>query len=101
VEIKTDNKPREIIQAYELSEKDRKNFDYLDWAAIEHGQGSAEFIRYKGELYDLGDVEIAAEPFRAQGWQYMVTQTFFSGVLFKWVQEDNYDWMVVCGRYYT
>jgi hypothetical protein len=33
--VKTNNVPRLLIDAYELSEKERAEFDYLDWEAID------------------------------------------------------------------
>lgn len=51
--IKTNRVPRNIIDAYELTADERKEFDYLNWPAIDEGSDSASFIRYKGQLYDL------------------------------------------------
>lgn len=39
--IVTNNVPRFTIDAYELSPKERTEFDYLDWAAIDDGRESA------------------------------------------------------------
>ncbi len=51
--IITNNVPRDIINAFELSERERAEFDYLDWPAMERGELSASFFRYRGILYDL------------------------------------------------
>lgn len=55
VKVRTNNVPREIVDAYELTVAEREPFDYLDWAAIEDGRDSASFVRYRGELMFLGD----------------------------------------------
>lgn len=93
MKIITNNQARNVIEGYELTEKERKEFDYIDWDKVEKGENSTSFIRYKGELYDLNDTERST----IEGWDAMVTETFFSGILFRY--EGLYD--VVCGRYYT
>ena len=101
--IITNNVPRDIVEAWELTEKERVEFDYLDWAAIADGRDSASFFRYKGELYDLGDCE-PIEPIRAatspnfSAWDGIYTQGYFSGVVFKYVEEFE---KVIVGRYYS
>lgn len=55
MKITTNNVPRPLIDAYELTAAERLEFDYLDWTAIDHGLDSATFFRYKGELHDLGE----------------------------------------------
>lgn len=99
--IITNHVPRLILEAYELSAKERAEFDYLDWDAIERGEESASFIRYKGTLYDLGDLERADLPpyHPLAQWDAFVSDTFFSGVVFRYVKDD-YD-HVICGRYYS
>lgn len=51
----TNNLPREILDAHDLTAAERAEFDYLNWAAIETGNESASFFRYKGQVYDLGE----------------------------------------------
>jgi hypothetical protein len=99
VTVITNNVPRLVIEAYELTEKEREEFDYLNWEAIEKGEDSASFVRYKGELYDLGDLETAwaVGPEWMDKWHALVTQTYFSGILFRFVGDDY----VVMGRYYA
>ena len=58
---------RPIIDAWELTPAERLEFDYLDWPAIERGEDSASFVRYRGDLHDLGDVMRAPESMRALG----------------------------------
>jgi hypothetical protein len=92
--IITDNKPRDIIFGYELSEKERDEFDYINWQEVEAGEQTAEFVRYKGELYDLHDMEVS----RIEGWDSMLTDTFFSGILVKYCNDFE---SVIMGRFYA
>lgn len=94
--IITNNVPRDVVDAWELTEAERGEFDYLDWEAIEQGRDSASFARYKGQLYDLGDTEGAFPADRR--WFYR-SDSFFSGVLFR---HDSLDPdRIICGRYYA
>lgn len=55
MKIITNNVPRDVIDAWELNAKERTEFDYKDWEAIDDGRDSASFIRYKNQLYDLSE----------------------------------------------
>jgi hypothetical protein len=105
MEIITNNARREPIDAWELTAKEQEQFDYLNWPAIANGEDSAQFIRYKGELYDLGDFEGCNTMLHHEmfpGWDGYISDTFFSGILIKWVQDKaTTDWYVICGRYYA
>lgn len=94
MKIITNNQVRDIIYGYQLTEDERKEFDYIDWKAVEGGSDVAEFVRYKGELYDLRDLETCT----IEGWDGMVTETCFSGVLFRFHEDID---VVIVGRYYT
>ncbi len=50
IKVITNNVPRDIIDAWQLTPAERCEFDYLDWAAIEHGNDSASFFRYRRQL---------------------------------------------------
>jgi hypothetical protein len=108
IKVITNNVPRDIIEAYELTQDERDQFDYINWWKVETGETGASFIRYKGELYDLGDTEslhdlnpaVYASHRALVGWHGIVRDSYFSGVLFKFVDQDS-DMRVVCGRYYT
>jgi hypothetical protein len=107
IEIITNNVPRDVINAWELTETERAEFDYLDWEAIEDGRDSAEFFRYKGQLYCI---ESEGTPRFAPGWHAYLPDSFFSGIVYRYpVDPDqprnrdgdvNYDWeRIVIGRY--
>lgn len=67
-----------------------------------------EFVRYLGRVYDLGDTEGIPPQDQFPGWDQYITDSFFSGVLFRWPRED-YGYgeptldtdHVICGRFYT
>lgn len=105
VRITTNNVPRPVIDAYELSPDERAEFDYLDWDAIEKGEDSASFFRYKGRLYDLGEfmivreTQMAREDDTLRGWDGYSADSFFSGLLVRYPREDHYGESVVVGWY--
>jgi hypothetical protein len=99
--IITNNVPRDIIDAWELNDTERKEFDYLNWQAIEEGNDSASFVRYRGDLIDLGQFMTTSElvgdnPLR--GWHGYMSDSFFSGLIVRFT--DDYE-SVVVGMYYT
>jgi len=47
--IITNNQPRNLLYGNELSEKERKEFDYIDSEEFD----SDSFIRYRGQIYDF------------------------------------------------
>lgn len=100
ITIITNNTPRNVLFWHDLSEKERKEFNYLD---TEEKQYETTFIRYRGWVYDLGDCENinprdvpVDRPFK--GWHAKVSDSYFSGVLFKF--PDSEFETVICGRYY-
>lgn len=93
--IITNNVPRDVINAYELTADERAQFDYIDWDAIDNSSSSASFFRYRGELYDLGESEVwdnPMSPTRA-GWDGFRSDSFFSGLVVRYV--DNFERVVV------
>jgi len=102
--IKTNNIPREVINGWELTPVERLEFDYMNWAAIDEGSDSASFVRYRGELCNLGDfVRIIPRSgqLRNAGWCHPVdddsalaswdgirTDSFFSGIVIRWYRDE-------------
>jgi hypothetical protein len=91
--IITNYQPRDVIEEYELTEEEKKEFDYYDW---NDPQTTVQFVRYKGELVDLNDMEGPSSIFPE--WDSYKSDTFFSGILVKWA--NNFE-QVIMGRYYT
>lgn len=95
VKVVTNNVPRDVVNAYELTPKEREEFDYLDWDKLEKGEDSASFFRYKGEVYDLGeftrDYGIAKGsglPEHLSQWDGYRSDSFFSAMVVRYVGED-------------
>lgn len=98
--IVTNNVPRDVVDAWELTADERAEFDYLDWDAIEAGEDSASFVRYKGELVDLGEFVVwdnPASPTR-DNWDGIRSDSFFSGLLVRYVEDFE---RVIVGRFYS
>jgi hypothetical protein len=99
--IRTNNVPRVIVDAWELSPDERGDFDYLDWEAIERGSDSASFLRYRGEIYDLGEFQTTGglpefSPLRA--WDGYISDSYFSGIVVRYVNDCE---EIVCGTFYA
>ena len=92
ITIRTNNVPRDVIYGYELTADERAQFDYLDWPAIERGEDSASFFRYRGELHDLGEF-MARTSDDLPGWDGFRSDSFFSGLAVRYV--DDFERVVV------
>ena len=97
--IITNNVPRTLMCAADLPLKARAEFDYIKW---EEGY-DPRFVKYKGCWYDVDDTQgvrysrggSAMTEFN--GWDLFVSETFFSGVLFRLVDDDQ----GMVGRYFS
>lgn len=94
MDIVTNSIPRDIIDDYQLSEKEREDFDYLDWEKIDNGEDSATFFKYKGRLYDLREFVIAPESLKP--WDGMSADSAFSGILIRLVDDQ-----IIVGQYFS
>jgi hypothetical protein len=101
LEIITNGHKRPLATLSELPEKARKDFNYVSPESDDYPR----FVRYKGSWYDIGDVEAilptqqpADWPFAA--WHGRQSETYFSGILFRYVYNYDPDFVVV-GRYYV
>lgn len=98
MKIKTNNVPRDVIDAWQLTAKEREEFDYLNWKAIDEGCDSASFVRYRGDLHDLGEFSAdwgitkgSGLPDSLKGWDAYRSDSMFSALVIRYVDED-------CGR---
>jgi hypothetical protein len=96
VDIITNNKPRPLACLLDLPDNVRADFDYV----AKDGDYTARFVRYLGCWYDVYDSqsitrELGFDQFK--GWDGIVSETFFSGVLFRLVGDDE----VIVGRYFA
>lgn len=101
----TNNVPRDLIDAYELTTAERAEFDYLDWPGIDAGTDSATFFRYHGRLYDLGEFSRdygitrgAGLPASLSTWDGYQSDSFYSATVVRYVDDGD---RVVVGRIYS
>lgn len=103
--IKTNHIPRNIIESYELSYDERLEFDYLNWEAIDLGEDSASFFRYKGILYDLSEFSADWGITKGSGlpeslchWSGYISDSFFSGIVVRYSSDME---SVVVGTFFV
>ena len=100
IRVTTNNVPRLLVDARDLTAQEREEFDYIDWSAIERGEDSATFFRYRGTLYDLGEFMNMgrhglghaggfAETHGLTEWDGYMSESFFSAILVKYVDDDH------------
>lgn len=104
--VRTNNVPRLLIDAYQLTAAERADFDYINWAAIEAGEDSATFFRFRGQLYDLGEFTTTYGITRGAGlpdhlakWDGYMSESAFSAVVVRLCPDDNA--YIVVGRIYS
>jgi hypothetical protein len=88
IRIVTNNVPRNVLRWHELTDKQRAEFsDYID---TEAKQDEAEFMLYRGVVYDLHDMERqSAMPEQFAKWDNYLSDSYFSGILIRWVDEGE------------
>ena len=75
-----------------------------DWN--EAGEFNNAYVMYKGTRYDLDDFQSTSgiheseHIFRKEGWDGYISDTFFSGILLKWVPGTDWE-QVIMGRFYS
>lgn len=100
VTIRTNNVPRPLIYGYDLTERERAEFDYYTPEELD----GAEFFRYRGQVYDASQFEQCPHGFFPADWDGYKGDSFFSGILIKyprmpWGEVDT-DHIIV-GVYYV
>lgn len=94
VTIKTNNIPRQLKYGYEMPEKYKVDFDYIDADEFD----LHNFVEYKGIWYDLGEfMRIDYPNGTFKGWHGLSHDDAFSGVLIKLCKDSDY---VIVGSYY-
>lgn len=97
--IVTNHQPRLMLYGYDLTAKERSDFDYLTDDEVSTG----DFVRYGGQVYHLDDVEIAPDSLKALGWDGYVPAFYFAGVCFRYFDTDGSPLdggdRVICGKY--
>ncbi len=89
MKIITNNVPRDVLHAFDLTEKERGQFDYLapnGWAA---DTDVGAFFRYRGEVYDLNEFMVWDKPesLTRQNWDGFRSDSFFSGLGVRYIDD--------------
>lgn len=90
--IKTNNVPRLLIYGYQLSEKEKKEFDYIKEDFDTH-----DFFRYKGVTYDAHELMPTSKDAGMDKWDGYIGDSFFSGIVVRFVEGER----VICGTYFS
>lgn len=86
--------PREVVFGASLTEKEKKEFDYIDWEDV--NETLHPFIRYRNTLYDLNEFQCIQDKLLGKYWDGVLSETYFSGILVKCV---NGWYEIIVGRY--
>jgi hypothetical protein len=98
--VKTNHNYRPLISGFELSDSERAEFDYIEnW----EDDTINRFVRYRGQLYDLGEfVRITIREYESGSigfshpvsldselakWDGIQTDSFFSGIVVKYSED--------------
>ena len=95
MQIITNNKPRPMLALYELPPQAQKDFNYILPDDI-----SCRFVKYMGAWLDCFDMQVISREqgfSQFSGWHGIASDTFFSGVLVRFVNDND----VIVGRYYS
>ena len=90
MKIITNNVPRNMIYGYELTDKQKQDFDYI--ADID----SHDFVKYKDNIYDLSEFMRIENNDNLKDWHGYSSDSYFSGTLVKYLDSDT----VIMGWYY-
>jgi hypothetical protein len=104
--ITTNNIPRDVLDGYDLTETERAEIDYRDWSVPDDDDGNGgdgwdtSYVRYKGTLYDLDDLDSKAGGSVA-GWDGYKGHSFSFGVVFRYPRDGREidSQRVICGTY--
>ena len=91
IKIITNNKPRQLIYGYELTDKQKQDFDYIE------DIDSHDFVKYKNNIYDLSEFMRVETIDSLKDWHGYSSDSYFSGTLVKYIDSDT----VIMGRYYS
>lgn len=91
IKIMTNNKPRQLIYGYELTDKQKQDFDYIE------DIDSHDFVKYKNNIYDLSEFMRVENNSSLNDWHGYSSDSFFSGTLIKYIDSDT----VIMGWYYS
>lgn len=90
IKIMTNNTPRQLVYGYELTDKQKQDFDYIE------DIDSHDFVIYKGNVLDLSEFMRIDTIEHFNGWHGYSSDSFFSGTLVKYCDNDS----VIMGWFY-
>lgn len=91
IKIMTNNKPRQLIYGYELSDKQKQDFDYIE------DIDNHDFVKYKNNIYDLSEFMRVENNDSLKDWHGYSSDSYFSGTLVRYIDSDT----VIMGWYYS
>ena len=98
--IKTNNASRDVLRWYDLTARERAEFDYID---TEEQQAESSFVRYKDEVYDLGEFQAIQTrehwPEEMRKWHGYRNDSYFSGIVIRYASNDCES--VIMGTFYS
>ena len=80
--VVTNNAPRPVLSGWDLTEKEREEFDYIENVVNE----PYRFFRYKGNVYDLQEFILPGK--NLEDWDGVRADSFFSVVVIKLIADD-------------
>jgi len=97
IEVRTNNQARLMIYWWDLTDKEKSNFDYLE---SEEDKSVANFIRYKNWIYDVSEFMHVTKdsPFYGK-WDGYSNDSYFSGTLVRFDPDDSD--RVIMASYYA
>ena len=93
LKIVSNGRPRPVLNGWELTEKEREEFDYIENVIDE----PYRFFRYKGNVYDLQEFILTGKDL--EDWDGVRADSFFSAVVIKLIADDNES--VIAGSVYS
>lgn len=90
MKVITNSRPRPIIYWWGLTDKEKKEFDYLK---DDDARDSASFFRYKGGVYDTNEFMVC--PRELKPWDGYRGDSFFSGIVIRFIDDES----VIVGLY--
>lgn len=97
IRVITNHRPRDIVRWWTLSADDLSALGY--GTDDEQWLSEREFVRFKGEVIDISDRNgITEGEFARKGWDSYASDSFFSGLVFRYVPDTDYE-QVIIGRY--
>ena len=99
MDIVTNNAPRQLINGFELSDKERQEFDYL----TDDELCESVFFKYKGDIYDLGEFMRITDTMtlhdnQLKEWDGYMADSYFSGILVRYIERDE---EIVVGQFFS